>query len=252
MDTPSESSMSTAVLGDVAAALASGRPIAVESAARGGHLVLAASLASGQQLGRLVRHTSGFLLAAMTDDRLDALAIPAMTGRRGPTGERYAVSVDASAGITTGISGYDRATTLRLLASPHAGPDDLVRPCHVVPVRTDEYGVLARSEASEAAVDLMRLADLPSVAAVAAIVDQQGELLNSAQTQSFAGEHALAHVAVAELLTHRLHTEPVPASRSCPAVQTTQQLRGPSLPGLPNRCRRGPRRPIPSDDVTHA
>lgn len=220
MNTSPECATSRSVLNDVVAALASGRPIVLDSADRGSHLVLAADRARGDTLGWTVRHTSGFVLAAMTGQRLDALQIPPMIGRHDSSQGAFAVSVDANANITTGISGYDRATTLRTLASPHTQPGDLVRPGHVVPVRTQAGGVLARSDAPEAAVDLMRCAGLPPVAAAGALIDHRGELLEHGRTRRFAAEHALARCSVADLVTHRLRTEPVTVRHPVAPVHT--------------------------------
>lgn len=186
-------------------ALTAGRPIVVESAGtNSSFLVLAASLAQGEQLGWMVRHTSGFVLAATTADRLDTLDIPPMINRHGPAYEGFSVSVDACVGITTGISGHDRACTLRVLASPESHADDLIRPGHIMPICTDTDGVLARADAPEAAVDLMCLAGLAPVAAVCALVSEHGDLLDSAATARFATQHTLEHVRVTDVITHRL------------------------------------------------
>ncbi|ASU78653.1 hypothetical protein CDG81_10630 [Actinopolyspora erythraea] len=192
-------------------ALVAGRPVVVDTAGDGGHLVLAGSKASGSQLGWMIRHTSGFVLAATTAERLDALHIPPMFGYHSTTATSFAVSVDASEGTTTGISGHDRALTMRTLASPEGHPRDLIRPGHVVPVRTAEHGVLERAEAAEAGVDLVRLAGLSPVAAVCAMLDEHGGLLDSHESRRFAADHEVPVLSIADVMAHRFHHELFPA-----------------------------------------
>ena len=48
------------------------------------------------------------------------------------------------AGVTTGVSAWDRATTIRALANPETQPTELVRPGHIFPLRYTAGGVLTR------------------------------------------------------------------------------------------------------------
>src|SRR5688500_20301540 len=100
---------------------------------------MAAVHATPEWIGWTVRHTSGVICAAMPDDLADRLGLPLMVTRNEESlRTAYTVSVDARAGVTTGISAADRAVTLRLLAGPGTTVDDLVRPGHVFPLRARE------------------------------------------------------------------------------------------------------------------
>src|SRR5690606_31892361 len=92
-------------------------------------------------------------------------------------GTAYTVSVDAASGVTTGISAADRAHTLNVLANPDSTATDLIRPGHVLPLRAVDGGVRERSGHTEAAVELMRLAGLRPVGAIAEIVDDDGSMM---------------------------------------------------------------------------
>lgn len=231
MSTQLDSTTSITSLSDGLSALAGGLPVLVETDGAGSCLLFAASLAHGEAIGWMVRHTSGFLLAATTADRLDALDIPPMVNRHEPAGGGFAVSVDAKSGITTGISGRDRATTLRALATSEPDPGALTRPGHIVPVCTEPDGVLARAAAFEAAVDLVRLSGLVPVAAMGTLLGENGEVLDSTETACFAAEHGLACVSVPDVVAHRLHTEPVVARRrSADATRTEPTADAGSLP----------------------
>ena len=113
----------------------------------------------------------------MTDEIADRLALPLMVeNNEDPRGTAYTVTVDASDLVTTGISATDRAHTLRVLAGTGIRPEHLRRPGHVLPLRADPGGVLSRAGHTEAAVDLLLLAGLRPVAAIAEIVGADGDM----------------------------------------------------------------------------
>ena len=126
------------------AALRRGEPVLLTDGSGEQHMVIAAELVTAPTMAMLVRHSSGFVCVAVTGERLAALDIPLMAAD-GEDREAFAVSVDAVAGPTTGISAHDRAITARTLADPASTPADLVRPGHVVPVRVRPGGVLERA-----------------------------------------------------------------------------------------------------------
>jgi 3,4-dihydroxy 2-butanone 4-phosphate synthase/GTP cyclohydrolase II len=120
-------------------------------------------------------------------------------------GTAYTVTVDAKAGVGTGISASDRATTMRLLADPHSVADDFTKPGHVVPLRAKDGGVLRRPGHTEAAVDLARLAGLQPAGAICEIVSQkdEGAMAQTDELRIFADEHALALISIADLIEYR-------------------------------------------------
>ena len=121
------------------ARIAAGEPVVVvddEDRENEGDLILAAATATPARIAFAVRHSSGLLCAPMSAERADALELPLMVAQNAdPLRTAYTVSVDAAAGVTTGISAADRARTLTVLADPAAAPADLIRPGHVLPDR---------------------------------------------------------------------------------------------------------------------
>lgn len=162
--------------------------------------IVAAELATPATIGWMVRHTSGLLCAPMTAERADALGLPAMVERNeDPRGTAYTVTVDARTVATTGISASDRACTVRMLADPVAGPGDLIRPGHILPLRAHPVGTHGRGGHTEAAVDLARMAGLEPVGVLAELVDDVGEMLRLGdvlESSVFAG---MAVTTVAEI-----------------------------------------------------
>ena len=150
-----------------------------------GDLVLAAELATPEDLDFLVRYTSGIICVPMHGERLDALGLPQMVGDNEEVhATAFTVSVDHRT-ATTGVSALDRSRTIRALADPDAQPADFRRPGHVFPLRYREGGVLSRPGHTEASVDLLRLAGLSEVAVIGEIVGTGGRMARGAELDAF-------------------------------------------------------------------
>ena len=156
----------------------------------------------------MVRYTSGYICASLTEDDCDRLDLPPMhhtnQDRRGTA---YMVTVDARKGVSTGISAADRARVIRLLADPSTTPDDLARPGHVVPLRAREGGVLRRTGHTEAATDLTRLAGLRPAGVLCELVNDDGTMMRVPDLERFCAEHSLVLVTIADLVMYRRRTE---------------------------------------------
>ena len=111
-----------------------------------GVLTLAAERATAEVINFMAGQARGIVCVALTAERLETLRIPIMVPERPASGDiTYCVTVDARAGITTGISAFDRAVTIQTLVDPKSCPEDLVRPGHIFPLRAKEGGVLTRA-----------------------------------------------------------------------------------------------------------
>ncbi|MCO7239416.1 MULTISPECIES: bifunctional 3,4-dihydroxy-2-butanone-4-phosphate synthase/GTP cyclohydrolase II [unclassified Aeromicrobium] len=176
-----------------------------------GDIIFAASKATPELMGFLIRHSSGYVCAPAPGAVLDRLGIPLMTPHnRELMRTAYTISVDARDGITTGISAADRARTVRVLADSATESFELVMPGHVLPLRAKDGGVLARAGHTEAAVDLTRLAGLTPVGVIGEVVHDDGELMRAPALRAFADEHDLALVSIEDLQVHlRLHESQV-------------------------------------------
>ena len=174
-----------------------------------------------------VRHTSGFLCAPMPDGIADRLELPSMVARnQDPRGTAYTVSVDARLGVGTGISAADRARTARVLADPTTGPDDLLRPGHVLPLRARPGGVRERAGHTEAAVDLCTAAGLPPVGLIAELVLDDGRMMRRDDVLALGGRENLPVLTIADLAAHLERedesnaTPPVSPHSGLPALRT--------------------------------
>jgi 3,4-dihydroxy 2-butanone 4-phosphate synthase/GTP cyclohydrolase II len=117
------------------------------------------------------------------------------------------VSIEASSGVTTGISAADRAHTIRVAIAPDAKPSDLVTPGHVFPLRARRGGVLVRTGQTEGSVDLARLAGLRPAGVICEIMNDDGTMARMPDLERFAARHGLLIVTIADLIQYRLQTE---------------------------------------------
>lgn len=189
------------------AEIAAGRPVLVaddEDRENEVDVILAGRTATREWIAWTIRYSSGYLCAPMPDELADTLDLPLMVEHsQDPRGTAYTVSVDAAADVTTGISAADRATTLRALGAAGATANDVIRPGHVLPLRARAGGVLERTGHTEAAVDLVRLADAGTVGAIAELVLDDGDMMRLPDAARLAREHGLALITIADLAAWR-------------------------------------------------
>ncbi|WP_412745929.1 bifunctional 3,4-dihydroxy-2-butanone-4-phosphate synthase/GTP cyclohydrolase II [Krasilnikovia sp. MM14-A1004] len=202
------------VLADIERAvkdIAAGRPVIVvddENRENEGDLIFAAEHATPELLAFMVRYTSGYICAVLTEEEADRLDLPPMfhtnQDRRGTA---YAVTVDAREGVSTGISAADRAHTIRLLSSATTEAGDLARPGHVVPLRAKPGGVLRRPGHTEATIDLTVLAGLRPAGVLCELVNDDGTMMRLPDLERFAAEHDLALISIEQLIEYRRRNE---------------------------------------------
>ncbi|WP_103502415.1 GTP cyclohydrolase II [Streptomyces sp. SM14] len=188
--------------------IAAGRPVVVvDDAGREneGDLVAAAETITAETVAFMMSECRGLICVPMAGEDLDRLRLPQMVADNTESmGTAFTVSVDASAAhrVTTGISAADRATTIRLLADPDAGPEEFVRPGHLFPLRARPGGVLERPGHTEAGVDLARLAGLRPAAAIVEIAGEDGAMLRLPQLIPFARKYGLSIISIEDLAAH--------------------------------------------------
>jgi 3,4-dihydroxy 2-butanone 4-phosphate synthase/GTP cyclohydrolase II len=173
-----------------------------------GDLTLAAENVTPEAINFMAREGRGLVCLAMTEDRLEHLRIGPMTAENTSNyGTAFCESVDAREGVTTGISAYDRAHTIRVAIAPSTRPADLARPGHVFPLRARKGGVLVRAGQTEAAVDLARLAGLVPAGIICEIMKDDGSMARVPDLIEFCRRHDLKLLTVADLIRYRMQHE---------------------------------------------
>jgi 3,4-dihydroxy 2-butanone 4-phosphate synthase/GTP cyclohydrolase II len=186
-----------------------------------GDLAIAAEKITPEAVNFMAREGRGLICVALTEERCEALDLPLMVrDNTSPFGTAFTVSVEARGKITTGISAADRAATILTLADPGTGPEDLLRPGHIFPLRARRGGVLKRAGQTEASVDLARLAGMTPAAAICEIMNDDGTMARVPDLVPFARRHGLPILSVAELIRHRARTETLVERIASPRLPT--------------------------------
>jgi 3,4-dihydroxy 2-butanone 4-phosphate synthase / GTP cyclohydrolase II len=170
-----------------------------------GDLCMAAEKVTPHAINFMATYGRGLICLALTEERVKHLGLSMMVSdNTSPFGTAFTVSVDASAGITTGISAADRAKTILDAIADDAKPSDLVSPGHIFPLRARNGGVLVRAGQTEGSVDLARLAGLKPAGVICEIMKDDGTMARQPDLMRFAKKHKLKVVTNADLIQHRL------------------------------------------------
>src|SRR6267154_3330770 len=169
-----------------------------------GDLIMAAQFTTPKDVNFMAQHGRGLVCVPTTSERLQQLGIERMVRQNRETFKTdFQISVDAARGVTTGISAADRAETIRIMAEPTAVPEELVQPGHVFPLRARPGGVLQRAGHTEAAVDLVKLADCRPIAVICEIMSDDGSMARLPELRKFAKKHRLKIYTIADLIHFR-------------------------------------------------
>lgn len=173
-----------------------------------GDLMMAAENVTPEAINFMARFGRGLICMPMTAERLRELDIPLMTSQNTESmGTAFTVSVDARINTTTGISAFDRATTVHALIDPVTRRNDIVTPGHLFPLQAKEGGVLRRTGHTEACVDLARLAGLQPAGVIVEIMNDDGTMARLPELERFAQEHGLKMLTIESLIRYRMQYE---------------------------------------------
>src|SRR5258705_597973 len=169
-----------------------------------GDLIMAAQSVTPEAINFMAKHGRGLICVPTTSERLQQLGVERMVRQNRETFKTdFQVSVDATHGISTGISAADRAKTIKTMADPTAVPEDLVQPGHAFPLRARPGEVLQRAGHTEAAVDLVKLAGSRPIAVICEIMSDDGSMARLPELKKFAKRHRLKICTMADLIHFR-------------------------------------------------
>jgi 3,4-dihydroxy 2-butanone 4-phosphate synthase/GTP cyclohydrolase II len=169
-----------------------------------GDLIMAAEKVTPDAINFFATHGRGLICVSLTEDRIEKLKLhPMVDNNTAKLGTRFTVSVDAIEDTTTGISAYDRAKTIQVLADDNSKPEDLGRPGHIFPIKALKGGVLTRAGHTEASSDLPRLAGLKPMGIMCEIMDDDGSMKRVPRLIEFAKKYNLKIITVHDLISYR-------------------------------------------------
>jgi 3,4-dihydroxy 2-butanone 4-phosphate synthase/GTP cyclohydrolase II len=196
---------------EILADLRAGRMVVImddEDRENEGDLIMAAERATPEAVAFMIRYTSGIICVPMEEEGLVRLDLPQMVLANSESHRTaFTVSVDLRHGTTTGVSGADRAATIRALADAKTTAGDFARPGHIFPLRSRKGGVLVRAGHTEASVDLCRLAGMKAVGVLCEVMNDDGTMARRPELEVFAKRHNLKIGTISDLIRYRLRNE---------------------------------------------
>lgn len=173
-----------------------------------GDLICAAEFATAETINFMAKYGRGLICVPVTEDRAQKLGLSTMVQRnREAHGTNFTVSVDATIGISTGISAPDRARTVAVLVDAAAKKEDLVQPGHIFPLIAKNGGVLRRAGHTEAAVDLATLADLQPAGVICEVLNDDGTMARVPELVKFSKLHGIKIGTIESLIRYRQERE---------------------------------------------
>src|SRR6201995_3883386 len=208
---PSRTEVAFATIEDALEDIAAGRMVVVvddEDRENEGDLVMAAQFITPDAVNFMTRQAGGWICLALTPERCDELDLELMTAKNESRHETpFTVTIEAAEGVTTGISVYDQAHTMQVAVDPTKGPDDIVKPGHVRPLKAKSGGVLERTGHTEASVDLARLAGLNPAGVICEIQNEDGSMARGEDLAAYCFKHRLKMITIADLIAYRRRHE---------------------------------------------
>ena len=173
-----------------------------------GDLIMAAEKVRPEDINYMARYGRGLICLTLTRERCAQLRLPLMveeTDQHHAT--NFTVSIEATEGITTGISAHDRAKTVQAAVAKKATPDQLSQPGHIFPIMAQPGGVLTRAGHTEAGCDLARLAGFEPAATIVEILNEDGSMARRPDLEDFSRKHDIKIGTIADLIRYRLEKE---------------------------------------------
>jgi 3,4-dihydroxy 2-butanone 4-phosphate synthase/GTP cyclohydrolase II len=211
---------------ELIAELAAGRMVILvdeEDRENEGDLVLASDHVTPEAINFMAKFGRGLICLTLTRERCERLQLPPMATRNGTKhGTAFTVSIEATTGVTTGISAADRARTVQAAVARDAKATDLVQPGHIFPLQAQDGGVLMRAGHTEAGCDLSGMAGLTPSAVICEIMNDDGTMARLPDLQVFAKEHNLKIGTIADLIQYRSRNESLIQQLGSRTMQTPE------------------------------
>ncbi|CAJ1180709.1 GTP cyclohydrolase II [Companilactobacillus paralimentarius DSM 13238 = JCM 10415] len=166
-----------------------------------GDMIGLADFVTPETVNFMIKHARGLLCAPMSADRAKKLGLHLMTNSHDAFNTAFTISTDAKT-TTTGISAFDRAKTLKELATSN-DPENFYHPGHIFPLIAKDNGVLERDGHTEAAVDLAKLAQVSPVAYICEVVKEDGKMARRPELKAFAQEHEMSLITITDIVNYR-------------------------------------------------
>ena len=173
-----------------------------------GDLIIPGSKCTSKSINFMAKHGRGLICLALTPEQIEKLKLPLMSRtNRSRMQTAFTISIESRKGISTGISAYDRAKTIKVAINPQAKKNDIVSPGHVFPLVARSGGVLERAGHTEASVDISRLSKINPSAVICEVMNEDGRMARLKDLQKFSIKHKIKIASIEDLIEYRLKNE---------------------------------------------
>jgi len=173
-----------------------------------GDLTMAAEKVTPEAINFMAKYGRGLICLSLDSEIVDQLKLPLMVqDNRSSFKTAFTVSIEASRGVTTGISAQDRSHTIQTAVANNAKPEDLVQPGHIFPLRARRGGVLFRTGQTEGSVDLARLTGMKPAGVICEVMNDDGTMARMPDLEKFSAKHGIKIATVADVIAYRMRNE---------------------------------------------
>ena len=173
-----------------------------------GDLVVPGSKCNSKIINFMAKHGRGLICLALTKKQINKLKLPLMSPiNKSRMQTAFAVSIEAKKGISTGISAFDRARTIKVAINPNSTKKDIVSPGHVFPLVSRSGGVLERAGHTEASVDISKLSKLNPSSVICEVMNEDGRMARLVDLIKFSKKHNIKIASIADIIAYRLKNE---------------------------------------------
>ena len=173
-----------------------------------GDLIIPGSKCNSKSINFMAKHGRGLICLALTSNQIERLKLPLMSRKnKSRMQTAFTISIEARKGITTGISAYDRAKTVKTAINLKAKKNDIVSPGHVFPLVARSGGVLERAGHTEASVDISKLSNINPSAVICEVMNEDGRMARLKDLQKFSYKHKIKIASIEDLIAYRLKNE---------------------------------------------
>ncbi len=173
-----------------------------------GDLVIPGSKCNSKIINFMAKHGRGLICLALTKKQIDKLRLPLMSPiNKSRMQTAFTVSIEAKKGISTGISAFDRARTIKVAINQNSSKKDIVSPGHVFPLVARSGGVLERAGHTEASIDISKLSKLNPSSVICEVMNEDGRMARLDDLLKFSRKHRIKIASITDLIAHRLKNE---------------------------------------------
>ena len=165
-----------------------------------GDLICLAEYVTPEAVNFMTKFGRGLICAPISKNIAQRLSLGEMTAHNTDAfGTAFTISVEHKH-TNTGISAFDRATSIQALADPHSKSNDFLRPGHIFPLISVDGGTLVRRGHTEAAIDLAKLANSVEAAYICEILKEDGTMARMQDLTRLSEKWQLPLITIDELV----------------------------------------------------